>query len=217
MMKHPGLIIFDCDGVLVDSEPITNRFLLDDLARYGLQLTMADCDALFVGGTIAGAAKVARSMGATLPDDWVEDYYRRVHAHLGTGVPLVLGVMGILDRVEALNIPHCIVSNGPVEKMKITLGPHGLWNRFEGRVFSAHTYGTAKPDPELLWVAARHFGVDPADCTVIDDSPSGCKGAANAGMKCIGYAERSNPEKLAATGATVVRSMAEIPELLGLT
>ncbi len=216
-MTPPKLIIFDCDGVLVDSEPITNAFLLEELARYGLHLTMADTDRLFVGGTMKGAADIARSMGADLPDDWVADYYRRVHAHLRKGVPLIAGVLDVLIRVEFLCIPHCVVSNGPVEKMQITLGLNGLWDRFEKRIFSAHTFGTAKPDPELLWIAARQFNVAPADCIVIDDSPSGCQGAANAGMPCIGFAEHSDPEKLAATGATVIRSMAELPPLLGLT
>ncbi len=215
-MTAPKLIIFDCDGVLVDSEPITNAFLLNDLAGYGLQLTMADCDDLFVGGTIKGAASVARDMGADLPDDWVADYYRRVHTHLAKGVPLVDGILDILNQLERNGTPHCVVSNGPVEKMQITLGQHGLWDRLQVRTFSAHTYNTAKPDPELLLIAARHFNTNPANCTVIDDSPSGCTGAANAGMPCIGFAERSSPEKLAATGAKVIRSMAELPPLIGL-
>lgn len=202
--------------MLVDSEPITNAFLIADLARYGLHLTLADADCLFVGGTIKGAAVVARSMGADLPVDWVEDYYRRVHAHLKNGVPLVQGVIEILDRLTAQNIAHCVVSNGPVEKMRITLGQNNLWDRFEGRTFSAHTYDTAKPDPELMWIAARAFGVDPNDCIAIDDSPSGCTAAAKADIRCVGYAERSDSQKLAATGATVIRSMTELPPLIGL-
>ncbi len=215
-MTPPKLIIFDCDGVLVDSESITNTFLLNDLAGYGLHLTMADCDDLFVGGTIAGVADIARDMGADLPPDWVPDYYRRMYIELQKGVPLITGILDVLNSVYAQGIASCIVSNGPPEKMQITLGHHGLWKRFLGRTFSAHTHGTAKPDPELLLIAARHFNTEPADCIVIDDSPSGCTGAANAGMPCIGYAERTDPDKLAATGANVIRSMAELPPLLGL-
>ena len=215
-MQKPSLIIFDCDGVIVDSEPITNAFLLDDLSRHGLQLTMADCDHLFVGGTIKGAAEVARKMGADLADDWVENYYLRVHKHLEMGVPLVSGFLDVLAKVEESGIPHCIVSNGPVEKMRITLGQNGLWDRFQNRTFSAHTYGTAKPDPELFHIAARQFNVAPKDCVAIDDSPSGCTGAANASIPCIGYAERTNSERLATTGAKIIRSMAELPPLLGL-
>ncbi len=215
-MTPPKLIIFDCDGVLVDSEPVTNAFLLNDLAGYGLHLTMADCDDLFVGGTIAGVADIARDLGADFPPDWVPDYYRRMHVELQKGVPLITGISGILDRADAQGIANCVVSNGPPEKMQITLGQNGLWERFLGRTFSAHTYGTAKPDPELLLIAARYFNTEPADCIVIDDSPSGCTGAANAGMPCIGYAKRSDPEKLAATGANVIRSMSELPSLLGL-
>jgi len=215
-MTHPALIIFDCDGVLVDGEPITNAFLLDDLARYGLHLSMADCDRLFVGGTMQGAAKIAQSMGADLPADWVDDYYTRVYAHLAKGVPMVAGVSGILGQLDRLNIAHCVVSNGSEQKMRITLGQNGLWDRFQGAMFSAHTYGTAKPDPELLLIATRQFGVAPGDCVVIDDSPSGCTGAANAHIPCIGFAMRSDPAKLAATGATVIRSMAELPPLIGI-
>ena len=177
---------------------------------------MADCDTLFLGGTIKGAAEVAREMGANLPDNWVPDYYRRMHLHPAKGVSVGLGHSGSPETVwKKQGIPHCIVSNGPPEKMQITLGQHGLWDRFQGRIFSAHTHGTAKPDPELLWIAARQFNVAPANCIVVDDSPSGCTGAANAGMPCIGFAERSNPEKLAATGATVIRSMAEIAAASG--
>ena len=215
-MTVPGLIIFDCDGVLVDSEPISNAFLLDDLARYGLQLTVADCERLFVGGTMAGAGDIARGMGAALPDDWVDDYYVRVYAHLTKGVPLVAGIADVLARVDAQRIPHCVVSNGSETKMKITLGQNGLWQRFKGAMFSAHRYNTAKPDPELLLIAAQRYQVDPADCVVIDDSPSGCQAAANAGMPCVGFAERSDPAKLSATGATVIRSMSQLPPLIGL-
>jgi len=216
MTLRPRLVIFDCDGVLVDSEPLANAFLLQDLSRYGLNLTMIDCDKLFIGGTMKGAAIVARQMGADLPDNWVDDFYPRFYAHLEKGVPLVNGVLDVLNLVRDANIPLCVVSNGSEEKMQITLDQNGLWERFQGAIFSAHTYGTAKPDPELLLIAARQFGVTPADCIVIDDSPSGCKGAANAGMRCIGFAERSDGKKLSATGATVIKSMAELPPLLGL-
>ncbi len=216
-MKQPKLLIFDCDGVVVDSEEIGNRLFLGDLQKYWLQLTMADCDRLFVGGTFASAMSIARNMGADLPDDWVDRFYDKLYQTLENGVRLVDGVSDVLNQVDAAGITHCIVSNGSERKMQITLGQNGLWDRFEGKIFSAHRYKTAKPDPELLYIAARAFDVDPADCTVIDDSPSGCTAAARAGMRCIGFAERSDPKKLAATGAHVIRSMAELPALLGLS
>ncbi len=215
-MMPPGLIIFDCDGVLVDSEPVTNAFLVHDLARHGLHLTLPECERLFVGGTLRGAAETARVMGADLPPGWVDDFYTRVYAHLEKGVPLVPGVADVLSAVERAGIAHCVVSNGSETKMRITLGQNGLWDKFRDAQFSAHRYKTAKPDPELFLIAARRFGVLPADCIVIDDSPSGCQGAANAGMRCIGYAQRTDPIKLAKTGATVIRSMVELPALIGL-
>lgn len=216
-MTQPKLIMFDCDGVLVDSEPLMNSSLLQELSSYGLNLTQADCEAHFFGGTIQKVATTARGMGADLPKEWTTDFYTRFFARLKqTGVPLVNGVLEVLDLIEAAGIPYCVVSNGSDEKMEITLGQNALWDRFHNAVFSAHTYGVAKPDPELLLIAAQKFGVAPIDCIFVDDSPSGCMGAANAGIPCIGFAERSDEETLAATGATVIRSMAELPPLLGV-
>ncbi len=216
-LTQPQLIIFDCDGVLVDSEPLAGAYLLQELSRYGLHLSAADCEAHFFGGTIAKVAVTARHMGADLPAGWADDFYGQFYTHLKKeGVPLVSGILDVLDRIEAAGIPFCVVSNGPEEKMEITLGQNAQWDRFQGAVFSAHTYGVAKPDPELLLIAARKFGVAPKDCIMIDDSPTGCMGAANADMRCIGYAKRSDVNTLAATGATVIRSMTELPPLLGL-
>lgn len=216
-LNQPQLILFDCDGVLVDSEPLAAAYLLQELSQYGLNLTLADCQAHFFGGTIQKVAVTARHMGADLPARWADDFYGQFYAHLRkVGVPLIDGILDVLDLIEAANIPYCVVSNGPEEKMEITLGQNSQWDRFHGAIFSAHTYGVAKPDPELLLIAARKFGVAPKDCLMIDDSPTGCMGAANAGMRCIGYAERSDPGTLAATGATVIGSMAQLPPLLGL-
>lgn len=215
-MTHPSLILFDCDGVLVDSEPLSIGFLRDDFARHGLDLSLTDCERLFVGKTTELEAEIARDMGAKLPGDWVDTYEKRVNEHLKQGVPLVRGVLDVLNQLTSLGIAHCIVSNGSEDKMQITLTPNGLWDRFQGAIFSAYTHGVAKPDPELLFIAARQFGVDPANCLMVDDSATGCQAAANAGMPCVGYAERSDPETLSETGATVIRSMAELPAILGI-
>lgn len=212
----PKAVIFDCDGVLVDSEPITNDILHENLGAHGLDIPRDQVEGLFVGGTIAGVGAQARKMGATLPDDWVDQIYGAIYARLRAGTPLVAGVVDVLDGLDALGVPTAVGSNGSMEKMQITLGQNGLWDRFAGRMFSAHEHGTPKPDPALYLLAARTLGVAPGDCVVVDDSPSGCIAAQRAGMRCYGFAERSVPERLAEHGAIPVASMAELRVQLGL-
>jgi len=115
-----------------------------------------------------------------------------------------------------VGVPYCVGSNGSETKMGITLTPSGLHARLSGRLYSAHTLGVAKPDPAMFLRAAADFGLEPGQCVVIDDSPTGCTAGVAAGMRTIGFAERSDPARLAATGATPVRSMAEVAVLLGL-
>lgn len=212
----PDLVIFDCDGVLVDSEPVTNQILVDNLARYGLQITLADCMTLFVGGTMRGVESRAREFGANLPANWIDEIYGEIYARLRQGVLPVRGIEAVLDRLEAANIPYCVASNGSEEKMGITLGATGLARRFEGNRFSAHTLGVAKPDPRLFLIAAEKMGHDPAQAVVIEDSPTGVKAAARANIPCFGYAEHDDGARLAAEGAYLFHDMADLPALLHL-
>ncbi|MEL7117642.1 MAG: HAD family phosphatase, partial [Pseudomonadota bacterium] len=116
-MIRPELVIFDCDGVLVDSEPITNQMLQEDLAGRGLDLTLQEILHMFVGGTIAGVAKTAREMGAEMPDTWVPEFYERMYRRLAEGTPLINGVEALMDRLDAAGIPYAVGSNGSERKM----------------------------------------------------------------------------------------------------
>ena len=138
-------VIFDCDGVLVDSEPITNDILHENLNANGLTIAHDQIEDMFVGGTIAGVGETAREMGARLPDDWVSQIYDAIYARLREGTPPIAGVQAVLDALDARNIPYAVGSNGSLEKMEITLGQNGLWHRFEGRMFSAHVHGVSHP------------------------------------------------------------------------
>lgn len=210
-------VIFDCDGVLVDSEPISNEVLIRDLADYGLSLSHEDCEALFVGGTMRGVFETAKSMGADLPSDWVARIYDRIYKRLAEGVPVVPGIPHLLDQLDRAGIGYCVASNGSLEKMRITLGQNGLWDRFEERIFSAHEEGVAKPDPGLFLIAAERNGARPEACIVIEDSRSGARAAAAAGMACLGYAPEGDGARLADLGATVIRSMGEVAAHLNLS
>lgn len=213
-MRHE-LVIFDCDGVLVDSEPASNRIMADNLTRHGLPLTAEQSMELFVGCSMAGVKEKAISLGADLPDDWVEQVYSEEYACLRKGVPLVAGIRELLARLDAGGIRCCVASNGSEDKMRITLGQNGLWERFHpAAMFSAYKLGVSKPDPGLFLAAASQFQVSASDCVVIEDSTSGVTAAIRAGMRCLGYAAHDDGSRLRALGAEVFHHMGEVPALL---
>ncbi len=216
-MPRPDFVIFDCDGVLVDSEPLSNALLHADLTSRGLELTPAVIDRLFTGGTIKGVSEKAREMGADIPDGWVDAFYEKLYARLAEGTPPIPGIEAVLDRLDTAGIGYAVGSNGSERKMQITLGQHpALLERLQERLYSAHTYGVAKPEPDLFLRAARDAGVAPGACAVVDDSPSGCKAGVRAGMRTLGFAAHDDGARLADLGAEVFHDMVELPGLLGL-
>ncbi len=210
------LVIFDCDGVLVDTEVLFNQALVEDLGRHGLRLTLAQCMGLFVGGTIPGVKAEAEKLGAVLPDTWVEDFYARAYTILGERTEPIAGIKDALDAIERAGIPYCVASNGRTQKMEITLGRTGMLERFKNVMFSAQAMGTAKPAPDLFLAAAAAFGVSSDECVVIEDSLAGVLAAKRAGMKCYGYAAHGGGEALSGEDAILFNDMAQLPALLGL-
>lgn len=210
-------VLFDCDGVLVDSEPLTDAVIARSLARHGLALGQHEISGMFRGGTLAGVAETAREMGADLPEDWLARTYDDIHAKLAEGTPLVPGIEGVLDRLDAAGIAYAVGSNGSHRKMEVTLGQHpDLRRRFGDRVFSREDVARPKPAPDLYLHAAHALGVAPAQAAVIEDSPTGARAARAAGIRCFGYAAAEKADGLLAEGATVFRDMADLPGLLGL-
>lgn len=214
---RPELVIFDCDGVIVDSEVITNRYIRDELAAYGLDLPLERIMSLFVGGTIAGLAGRAREMGAALPNTWVEEFYPRVCDRLAEGTPMIAGILDVLEALEAASVPYCIGSNGRHVKMAATLGQHPeLARRFRDNVFAAQDVATPKPAPDLFLHAARVMGHPPENSVVIEDSPNGAAAARAAGIRCFGYAPEDDGARLRAQGAEIFHDMRDLPDLLKL-
>ena len=210
-------VLFDCDGVLVDSEPPTFAMLAEDFNRFGLTVTAVAVAERFTGGTIHDVAARARGMGADLPEGWAADFYERLFVRLERGVPVIAGVEDVLDRLDAAGIVYAVGSNGIGRKMAITLGPYPrLWDRLRDRLFSGQELGMPKPLPGLWLHCAAHLGVAPADCVVVDDSAVGCRGARAAGMRAMGFAAHGDGAGLVAEGATVFRRMQELPGLLGI-
>ncbi|MCR9212844.1 MAG: HAD family phosphatase [Proteobacteria bacterium] len=215
-MRRPELVIFDCDGVLVDSEWPSNEVMARNISRYGIELSTEECMRMFVGNSMDMVQKTLVEMGAKLPDNWIDEVYKETFARLEQGVEVVEGVLDIIERLQALGIPVCVASNGSEEKMRITLGQNDLLRKFDDAIFSAHSLGVSKPDPTLFLHAAAAFGISPARSVVIEDSVLGIKGAVNAGMQVYGYAPHGNEAALAEAGGIVFNSMDALFDPLGL-
>ena len=216
-MSAPGLVIFDCDGVLVDSEPISRRVLWRCVNEVGVAMSEDEVERAYVGATLEAIERdVALRRGASLPDGWLDDYLARRAAAFERELEPVEGARETVEAVHALGWESCIASQGRVVKMEQTLSLTGLADLFPPeRIFSATMVPRPKPAPDLYVHAARSCGWEPADCVVVEDSLSGVRGARAAGMRVLGYVGRSRPEDaamaLSAAGAQLVRDMREVP------
>lgn len=207
------LLILDCDGVVVDSEPITMRVLTEMLNELGVSVGVEELTRQLVGTTFDRTLECIEGLlGAPLPREFVPRYRDRTFAAMEASLKPVPGIEAALDRIA---IPYCIASNGPHGKMRKTLGITSLLARFEGRLFSSADVPRGKPFPDLFLHAARHFGVQPSACLVIEDSISGVAAACAAGMSVYGFSGSAPDESLLAAGAQrVFRNMAELPSLV---
>ena len=212
----PKLVIFDCDGVVVDSEPLTLQLIRDDLAARGLPLDLSKVTDLFVGGTIAGAGAQARAMGADISADWADLIYDKVFAALARSVEPIPGIGAVLDRLDHQGIPYAIGSKGPHRKMEITLARCGMSARFAGRTYSREDVAAPKPAPDVYLLAASQAGVAPQDCVVIEDSATGAQAAVAAGMAVFGFARETPRTKFEGLTELLFDDMAQLLALLGL-
>lgn len=214
---RPAAVLFDCDGVLVDSEPPLFDLLEQDFARHGLPTSRAEIVRDYVGGTLADVGRRARASGAALPVGWEEDFYERLYAILAENTPLIPGIPEVLNALDAAGIPYAVGSNGSARKMEITLGQHpDIWRRLQGRLFSGQELGCPKPQPGLYLHAAAALNTAPANCVVIEDSPTGARAARAAHIPCLGFAAHDDGARLKAEGAQVFHDMKDLPGLLGL-
>jgi HAD superfamily hydrolase (TIGR01509 family) len=210
------MVVFDCDGVIVDSERMTNEVIRDDFAAHGLELTVEDLMDRFVGGTMTNVRAQAIEMGAALGADWVEEIYVKMYARLGEAVELIPGIVGVLDALDAAGVPYAIGSNGRVAKMEVTLGRTGLLNRFEGRLLSGQDFPAPKPAPDVFLGAMALVDADPTRCAVIEDSATGARAGRASGAKVFGFHAETPREKLEPHVDVLFDDMSDLPALLGL-
>jgi HAD superfamily hydrolase (TIGR01509 family) len=213
MSRALELVIFDCDGVLVDSERIAVRTDVQVLATLGWVLTEAECIERFVGLSDKSIkAAIEAHLGRVLPDDWDQEFqslYRDAFAAELEPVP------GVVEALDQLTLPTCVASSSSHDKLRFTLGLTGLYERFAGRIFSAYDVARGKPAPDLFLHAAARMGVEPAACAVVEDSRYGIQAARAAGMRAFGFAGGLTPAAwLEAPGTVVFSDMRDLPGLL---
>lgn len=217
VVKAQG-VIFDCDGVLVDSERITSRVWAGLLTNIGLPTTTEQSLATYMGNSMARCLEiVTEQLGSAPPDSLLTDYHTQSATALAVEVTAVPGIVELLDALDAAGLPYAVASNGEQTKMNTTLGVTGLAPRFVGRRFSSLEIGLPKPAPDVFLHAARALHIEPEHTVVVEDSATGVRGAVAAGMTVIGYAEIMSPDRLRAAGAHyIVHHLDEVGPLLGL-
>lgn len=203
-MPPPALIIFDCDGVLVDSETLGNQLLRDVIAEMGWELSLQEVLRRFKGRSMVD---IWREVGEQIgrPVTVAEDRDHR-HRQLQLFRERLLPVPGVPELLAGLRVPYCVASNGPPEKLEVTLNATGLWPAVQGRVFSRVEVRRPKPYPDLFLHAAARMGAVPHDCLVVEDSPLGITAALSAGMRSVGFCATAtaDPAQLRAAGASAI-------------
>jgi HAD superfamily hydrolase (TIGR01509 family) len=219
-MSEYTLTIFDCDGVLVDSETAANRVMVEMLAEIGVEMGLDECMARFVGKSMATVqAEVVAETGRAFPPGWPEDIRARtIETFQRESVSAIPGIRDVVDLHQATGRPYCVASSGRTEKMHATLGSAGLLPLFADVLFSATMVGRGKPSPDLFLHAAEVMG-HPADrCVVIEDSLPGVHAGMAAGMRVYAYVAAAYVDAAAyrALGAEVFTDMRQLPRLIGL-
>ncbi|WP_406263362.1 HAD family hydrolase [Streptomyces sp. NBC_00191] len=213
MIKPIELVIFDCDGVLVDSERIAARVQVALGAELGWPLTEDEVIDRFIGRS---SASIHEQVSARLGDQTAAIWWERFEQLHREAVDAGLSpVEGLPEALDAITLPTCVASSGSHAKMRHTLGRTGLYERFAGRIYSATEVARGKPAPDLFLFAAQHMGVDPAACVVVEDSRPGVEAARAAGMRAFGYAGGlTSAERLEGADTVVFHDMRKLPNLV---
>jgi HAD superfamily hydrolase (TIGR01509 family) len=210
------LVIFDCDGVLVDTEPVANAVLKCQLDAIGLEMPLEEVIRTFVGRSRGDCLEIAaRLRGAALPAGFGEAWDRAFDAALERETRPIEGIPALLRDFP---LPYCVASNGEPARMRLALRAAGLLPLVEGRLFTASEVARPKPAPDLFLHAAQTMGAVPARTAVIEDTVTGVTAGVAAGMQVLAYAGAGHADigSLRAAGARVFSAMRELPGLLGL-
>jgi HAD superfamily hydrolase (TIGR01509 family) len=206
------LIIFDCDGTLVDSEFICNRIFAEILTEIGLSISYEETVEQFMGRSMKTCIEqIEKRLNKSIPEDFISNCQSRVFAAFQNELQPIPGIVSALDNIPN---PNCVASNSSHKSIRTVLSITGLLPRFAGRLFSANDVEIGKPAPDLFLYAAQKMGFTPENCIVIEDSVPGVQAAISARMQVFGYAGMSEAKMLDAAGAIVFQDMRTLPELL---
>ena len=184
-MNKYKCVIFDCDGVLVDSEPIGNQILVDLANDLGAGIDLNFAMKHFKGSHFKECvAIISKLVKQPIPDTFETEYRRRSLEEFGKSLKPIDGVTQV---IEQLKLPYCVASSGPENKMRLNLEVTGLLPYFDGNIFSCYTIQKWKPDPSIFLLAAKTMGFEPNECVVIEDSLLGVQGAINGGFDVFGF------------------------------
>lgn len=212
MMSKYKCIIFDCDGVLVDSEPIGNQVLVDMANSYGADIDLDYAFKHFKGGSIYTCRdKIQELVNQPLSQDFIAEYRRRSYNAFKEQIQ---SVEGVKEVIKSLSIPFCVASSGPTEKIRLNLELTGLLPYFEDNIFSCYTIEKWKPEPDVFIWAAKTMGFKPEDCVVIEDSLTGIQAAKAGGFDVFGFTAHDYNNELEAEATTTFNSMEKLLELI---
>ncbi|MGB3910042.1 MAG: HAD family hydrolase [Pseudolysinimonas sp.] len=211
--RDPDLIIFDCDGVLVDSETLSAQVTQRVMADLGCELSLSETLEHFAGSsTEVFHARAADLLGRTLEADWDREYATWYEDALRTGLQ---PVPGIHQALSELSHPRCVASNSSHQRIRASLDATDLLAHFGDRIYSAQDVERGKPEPDLFLLAASRTGVEPERCVVVEDSVFGVRAARAAGMRVLAFAGVTAAGRLAGERTVVFDSMADLPRLIG--
>lgn len=210
-------VLFDCDGVLADSEPVANRVVAADLSARGWPLTPDEAGAIFLGMALPAMVPLIEAQIGTLPAEWTQDLKHRVAETMAREVTPVPGAADLLAAIRAAGVPVALASNSSRLELAAKLTRLGFTEAFEGRIFSFEDVPQPKPQPDIYLAAASACGADPTECVVVEDSAAGVRAGVAAGCTVFGFCQVTEPKVLLAAGAhTVFTDLSQLPERLGL-
>lgn len=201
-------IIFDCDGVLVDSEPIANQLLITMAAELGVAIDMNFAIDHFIGKSLYTCMETISQYGKIkLPDNFEKDFRTRSFQKFKEQLQPIPGIKDVLKRLE---LPFCVASSGPVNKIELNLKTTGLYSFFEGKIFSCYMVNTWKPEPDVFLLAAKTMGFATKNCLVVEDSLAGITAAQNGGFDVVAYKSEFNIKELQNLEIPKISNMKEL-------
>ena len=213
-MSKYKCIIFDCDGVLVDSEPLGNQVMVEMANQYGANIDLNYAYSHFKGNSLKNCIdKISELTDKQIPNDFEYQYRKRSFEKFRKDMQPIDGVRSL---IENLTIPYCVASSGPENKIRLNLEVTGLLSFFENRIFSCYTINKWKPDPAVFLWASETMGFTPKECLVIEDSPIGVEAAVQGGFDVYGFTAHDYKGELQKSSTKTFNSMIKLLELLDL-